>query len=252
MPFKHNQFSYIIHQTHHILSRLCHAWPSFYTLPHTSRPPPTPSAPSLSSTWNFPIWIAAIQFHDHSTPAKLFLQHAYASLPSRSYGIKFILLYLRDMLPSSSQDLQTHIGHKTSPKHHQLHASNSTHETQWAFNSQAYLLSFREEYRTSNSALFISLGDSAATHTQLLTSPYYTQLTQRKWVLVRDESQCVGFTLTYRGQCLGFPPVFFVIPITTQSYPWAKSSTTSSKQKWQLASRIHHSSFILTLSCPWK
>ena len=79
LPFNHNQFYYnIIPQTHHTFLLLCNSWCSFYTLPHTSHPPPTPSAPSLSSTWHFLIWIAVIWLHNHSTPAK-FLLHPVSS-----------------------------------------------------------------------------------------------------------------------------------------------------------------------------
>lgn len=75
---------------------------------------------------------------NHSALPKLLLQCVYASLLSPFYRIKFLLLHLYGMLPTASQDLQVCTHLKTSPKHHhQVHSSDSTHET------QKILISFR-------------------------------------------------------------------------------------------------------------
>lgn len=54
---------------------LAHAGPSFSTLPPTSHPPPDFFSPF--SLLIFSIMRAAVQFHDHFTPAKLLLQCAH-------------------------------------------------------------------------------------------------------------------------------------------------------------------------------
>ena len=85
--------------------------------------------------------------HNHSTPAKFLFHHANASLPLPSYSIKCILLYLHEMLPSSSQACQIYVGHKTSSPGSRVAIALMRHSGLLIHKHSDCL---RDEYKTSN------------------------------------------------------------------------------------------------------
>ena len=154
--------------------------------------------------------------YNHSTPAEFLFHHANASLPLPSYSIKFILLYLHEMLPSSSQDCQIYVGHKISSPGSMAAVALMRHSGLLIHKHSDCL---RDEYKTSNwkwqpTPVFLpgeshrrrglvgysprgrkesdttewlhKLFGRFSTHS-FSPQPHTTQLSQRKWVLERDE-----------------------------------------------------------------